>query len=114
MFIKNSAIFQDYNRIGIMSESVQSYILNYLRDGTAVGIVSFNTAATTNAPMTELTGSAVRSDLASKVPTVADGGTGIAHGLQRCQSVNIYLLYVADSLFCKFYLYLNGLNRATV
>ena len=72
-----------------MSRLVQIYIEAYLRDNTAVGIVSFEDEATVLAQMTVITSPAVRGSLASKVPTTADGGTSIVAGLQKCQEVNI-------------------------
>ena len=72
-----------------MSLLVQIYIETYLRNDTAVGIVSFKNAATVHAPMTVITSPAVKSSLASKVPTSASGGTSIMAGLQQCQKVKI-------------------------
>ena len=72
-----------------MSRQVQIYIEAYLKDQTAVGIVSFQDYATVHAPMTVITSSSVRASLASKVPTIADGGTSIIAGLQKCQEVRI-------------------------
>ena len=72
-----------------MSLLVQIYIETYLRDNTAVGIVSFEDVATVLAPMTVITSPAVRGSLASKVPTTADGGTRIMAGLENCQGVRI-------------------------
>ena len=70
-----------------MAESVHSYIANYLRNGTAVGIVSFSSSSRERAPMTVITSSAVRDDLVSKVPTSASGSTAIGEGLETCQTV---------------------------
>ena len=77
-----------------MSHLVQIYIEAYLKEQTAVGIVSFQSYATVLAPMTVIASSAERGSLASKVPTIADGGTSIIAGLEQCQGVRIkYLLY---------------------
>ena len=72
-----------------MSRLVQIYIEAYLRDNTAVGIVSFNYVATIHAPMTVITSPAIRRNLASKVPSTADGGRSIVAGLEKCQKVRI-------------------------
>ena len=72
-----------------MSRLVQIYIEAYLKDQTAVGIVSFQDYATVHAPMTVITSSSVRASLASKVPSTADGGTSIIAGLHKCQEVRI-------------------------
>ena len=82
-----------------MSASVQSYIANYLRDGTAVGIVSFENNPKVLATMTDITSSAVRGDLVSRVPDRAYGGTGIGRGLQTCQTVRIIIGKPAKSFF---------------
>ena len=81
-----------------MSEVVQSYILNYLRDGTAVGIVSFDGTANLLSGMLGLTSPYIRQSLASRVPTTANGGTGIGAGLQLCQQVRSRPLYRNDKL----------------
>ena len=72
-----------------MSHLVQIYIEAYLKNQTAVGIVSFQSYATVLAPMTVIDSPAVRGSLASKVPTTADGGTRIMAGLEKCQGVRI-------------------------
>ena len=82
-----------------MSEVVQSYILNYLRDGTAVGIVSFDDAPYLHSGMLALTGSHIRKALASRVPTTTGGGTGIGAGLQLCQQVSNRPLFLNERLF---------------
>ena len=70
-----------------MSASVRSYIMNHLRNETAVGIVSFESDARELAPMTVITSPAVRNDLESKVPNRTYGLTAIGEGLQTCQTV---------------------------
>ena len=75
-----------------MSSVAQSYIINYLRDGTAAAIVSFSFTAKVLASITEITDSSVRENLAAKIPTEAGGGTGIGYGLLLCQEVKTNLL----------------------
>jgi len=70
-----------------MSDAVATYIHEYLRNGTAVGIVTFNSAATTLASMTVITNDQVRSNLASVLPQTASGGTSITSGLNTCIQV---------------------------
>ena len=70
-----------------MSDLAQSYVLNYLRDGTAAAVVSFEDDPHLLAPMTEISNSVVRANLASKIPTRTLGGTGIGAGLLLCQEV---------------------------
>ena len=74
-----------------MSELAQSYIINYLRDGTAAAIVSFSFTAKVLASITEITDSSVRANLAAKIPTEAGGGTAIGDGLLLCQEVKTNL-----------------------
>ena len=93
-------ILQKSNRIGIMAEAVKSYILNYLRDGTAVGIVSFNAGSQLLANMTDITSTAVRDELASKVPTTTALKTAIADGLQTCQQVSKHSV-IFYQMFCN-------------
>lgn len=83
-------MFQTNNRIGIMASSVKSYIINHLRNETAVGIVSFESSSYELASMTEITDSNVRTELASKVPNSTGGGTGIGSGLELCQNVSTF------------------------
>ncbi|XP_067929386.1 calcium-activated chloride channel regulator 1-like [Watersipora subatra] len=75
------------NRIGTMADSASAYILTYLREGTAVGIVSFQSSAYLHADMTEITSSRDRSDLISALPRSAGGGTNIEVGLDECQRI---------------------------
>ena len=71
-----------------MSQTVQSLILNYLRNGTAVGIVAFNDDPYVLSPMTDLDSPDIRTTVASRVPGIADGNTGIGGGLRECQKVS--------------------------
>jgi len=79
---------QNYNRIGKLASAVTSYILYHLRNNTAVGIVSFSSTATVNAPMTLLSSDQARKDLIAFIPTVAFGTTGIGNGLLKCSEVS--------------------------
>ena len=71
-----------------MSETVQSLILNHFRNGTAVGIVAFNDNPYVLSPMTDLDSLDIRTTVASRVPGIADGNTGIGGGLRECQKVS--------------------------
>lgn len=71
-----------------MASSMKLYIQTYLRNGTALGIVTFASSATTKLAMTSLSSSSARSAAVSRVPTIAKGGTGIGGGLQKCQTVS--------------------------
>ncbi|XP_067929384.1 calcium-activated chloride channel regulator 1-like isoform X2 [Watersipora subatra] len=75
------------NRIGAMTDSASVYILTYLREGTAVGIVSFESSAHLHADMREITSSADRSYLISALPRSAGGGTNIEIGLNECRRI---------------------------
>ncbi|XP_067930458.1 calcium-activated chloride channel regulator 4-like [Watersipora subatra] len=75
------------DRITTMSEAVQLYIMSYLRDGTAVGIVSFSDFAFLHADMTEVTSDEVKESLRASVPTQTIGGTNIAAGIYECQRI---------------------------
>ncbi|XP_067930947.1 calcium-activated chloride channel regulator 1-like [Watersipora subatra] len=75
------------NRIGTMADSASVYILTYLRNGTAVGIVSFESSADLLADMKEISSSADRSFLISALPRSASGGTNIEAGLNECQRI---------------------------
>ncbi|XP_067930954.1 calcium-activated chloride channel regulator 1-like [Watersipora subatra] len=82
-----SGSMQTSDRITTMSEAVQLYILSYLRNGTAVGIVSFSTFAYVEAYMTEITSDAVRENLRAAVPTEVKSSTNIERGLDECQQI---------------------------
>ncbi|XP_067930955.1 calcium-activated chloride channel regulator 4A-like [Watersipora subatra] len=75
------------DRITIMSKGVQTYILSYLRNGTAIGIVTFSSSATVHSNMTEITSDFVRERLAAVVPTVANGVTNIEAGIGQCLAI---------------------------
>ncbi|XP_067930953.1 calcium-activated chloride channel regulator 1-like [Watersipora subatra] len=74
-------------RIAVMSQAVKLYLMTYIRDGSAVGIVSFNDTAMIDANMTLITSQSEREGLISKVPTRADGDTNIAAGISTCQKI---------------------------
>ncbi|KAF6016854.1 hypothetical protein EB796_024835 [Bugula neritina] len=82
-----SGSMSNYNRIGKLASAVTSYILYHLRNNTAVGIVSFSSTATVNAPMTLLSSDQARKDLIAFIPTVAFGTTGIGNGLLKCSEI---------------------------
>ncbi|XP_067930952.1 calcium-activated chloride channel regulator 4-like [Watersipora subatra] len=82
-----SRSMRDNNRIVVMSEAVQLYIMSYMRNGSAVGIVSFNNTEILNADITELTSESVRASLITKVPTTARGRTNIGAGLTKCHQI---------------------------
>ena len=82
-------MLQTNSRIDIMSQLVQINIEVYLQDQTAVGIVSFEDVATVLTPATVITSFDERRNLASKVPTFANGGTNIIAVLQKCHWVTI-------------------------
>ncbi|XP_067929460.1 calcium-activated chloride channel regulator 4A-like [Watersipora subatra] len=75
------------DRIGKMANTVSVYIMTYLRNATAVGIVSFSDNAYLHADMTEISSTAVRSYLTSSVPRRTVGGTNIGAGLKECQRI---------------------------
>lgn len=71
-----------------MGSAVANYLRNYLDDGTAVGIVSFSSAATVLADMTVIRGESSRDALINAVPIKAAGGTSIGAGIQECAQVS--------------------------
>ena len=91
-----------------MSDLAQSYILNYLRDGTAAAVVSFEDDPHLLAPMTEISNSVVRANLASKIPTRTLGGTGIGAGLLLCQEVRKKLVKFMLQILLWFSCYLSA------
>ena len=82
-----------------MADSASVYISTYLREGTAVGIVSFSNSAYLHADMREITSSADRSVLVSALPRSAAGGTNIEVGLKECQRVKVQLIYYWQLLY---------------
>ncbi|XP_067930957.1 calcium-activated chloride channel regulator 4-like [Watersipora subatra] len=82
-----SGSMNTYDRITTMSEAVQLYIMSFLKDGTAVGIVSFSDFAYLHADMTEVTSNEVKEILRAAVPTQTISGTNIAAGIYECQRI---------------------------
>ncbi|XP_067930948.1 calcium-activated chloride channel regulator 1-like [Watersipora subatra] len=82
-----SGSMETNDRITVMSEAVQLYLLSFLPTGSAVSIVSFSDAATVHAEMTEITSSFSREQLMKKVPTLALGRTNIAAGVRKCHEI---------------------------
>jgi len=70
-----------------ISEAVSTYVHEYLRNGTAAGVVTFNHVATTLAGMRVITNEQVRTDLVSVLPQTANGGTSITSGVNTCIQV---------------------------
>ena len=97
------------SRISVLEQSVKSYILNYLRHGTAVGIVSFQSVVNVLAEMTEITSPIVKQQLANKAPSSTNGGTGIGAGLQECHRVSsvYYMLAVSNCKKINYFLMLD-------
>ncbi|XP_067930967.1 calcium-activated chloride channel regulator 4A-like [Watersipora subatra] len=75
------------DRFRTMTEAVQLYIMSFLREGTAVGIVSFSYSAHLRADMAEVTSDEVKESLRAAVPTQTSGGTNIAAGIYECQRI---------------------------
>ncbi|XP_067930964.1 calcium-activated chloride channel regulator 1-like [Watersipora subatra] len=77
----------DGDRIAIMSEAVQLYLLSTVKSGTVVGIVSFSSYSNLKADMVKITDHDVRKQLQRAVPTIASGSTNIAAGINECQRI---------------------------
>lgn len=86
----NHDIFQG-DRIANLATTVRHFISYYVSEGTYVGIVQFNSNASTLAGMTLVRGQTERDNLLRAVPTTAGGGTSIGAGIQQCQQVRLNL-----------------------
>ena len=77
-----------------MSQTVKDFISTYISNGTAVGIVQFNSRAYESAPIRVITSENDRNNLIASVPTYADGGTYIGSGISKCREVcKLFILY---------------------
>jgi len=84
-----------------MSDAMKIYIQDYLRNGSAVGIVAFNSVAHILANMVVVSDDDVREVLSSVLPYTASGGTSILSGLQTCIAVSAVFIHVPE--YSKLY-----------
>ena len=72
-----------------MSQTVKDFISTYITNGTAVGIVEFDSRAYERAPIRVIKSEVDRNNLIASVPTSAGGGTNIGAGINKCREVCI-------------------------
>lgn len=81
-------IFQG-DRIESLARAARAFITTYLQNGSAVGIVHFNTDAVTAAEVMQVNSQADKDVLLAAVPTQVTGSTSIGDGLLECQQVSL-------------------------
>ena len=72
-----------------MAVNARYYISNYLRNGTAVGVVSFAEIPKKLAEMSAITNDETRANLEAVIPNITEfsSAAGISDGLWMCQKV---------------------------
>ncbi|XP_071846825.1 calcium-activated chloride channel regulator 1-like [Apostichopus japonicus] len=68
-------------------DAARTYILTMAAQGTFIGIVDFDSDATTISALTEMTSDTVRRTLANLVPVDANGGTCIGCGMEEALKI---------------------------
>ncbi|XP_064629618.1 calcium-activated chloride channel regulator 4A-like isoform X2 [Lineus longissimus] len=71
----------------MMQQAADNYILNIIRNGSYVGIVSFESSASTRLNMTRIQSIKDRKDVAHYIPKTTGGKTGIGTGMRHAINV---------------------------
>ncbi|KAM9186556.1 calcium-activated chloride channel regulator 4 [Mergus octosetaceus] len=70
------------DRIKNLYKAAEVFLLQIIEVGSWVGIVTFNSFASIQSPLQQITSDAVRQNLVNKLPTIAGGGTKICSGVR--------------------------------
>ncbi|KAH0618446.1 hypothetical protein JD844_017657 [Phrynosoma platyrhinos] len=101
-----SGSMTSYNRISRLQQAAELFILQIIEEGSWVGIVTFNTAATTRTGLQQITSDSVRETLKTYLPTTAGGGTSICTGVRR--GFQVFLQKYASTEGCEIVLLTDG------
>lgn len=75
------------NRIGRLKQAAEIFVLQIIEAGSWVGVVTFNSAATVQTQLRQISSDSVRKTLAGFLPTSAGGGTNICSGVRSAFQV---------------------------
>lgn len=89
-FFSLSFFNQVSDRLNRLKQAAQYFLIQIIEDGSWVGMVHFNSQATTKSELIQIKGEAERSQLRELLPSSARGGTSICSGIQRAFEVKIY------------------------
>lgn len=87
MEVLSHSLCQDYNRISKLASSARNFITSIAVDGSFVGIVDFDSIGKRLSGLTLIDSDDTRRNLASLIPTTAQGGTCIGCGLKTALEV---------------------------
>lgn len=87
LVLDTSGSMREFNRIRKQATLSQNFLLTGLVDGMSVGIVSFSESGKVLSSLVEIDSDETRRTLASKIPTVARGGTCIGCGLEEALQI---------------------------
>ncbi|XP_070797176.1 calcium-activated chloride channel regulator 4 [Pituophis catenifer annectens] len=72
-----------YNRITYLKDAAELFLLQIIEIGSWVGIVTFQSSATTKSPLKQIDSDNTRQNLVNFLPTAAGGGTNICAGVRE-------------------------------
>ncbi|XP_013033300.3 calcium-activated chloride channel regulator 1-like [Anser cygnoides] len=77
-----SGSMASYNRIEHLYKAAEVFLLQIIEVGSWVGIVTFQSSASIQSRLQQITSDAVRQNLVKNLPTIASGGTNICAGVR--------------------------------
>ncbi|XP_003220165.1 calcium-activated chloride channel regulator 1 [Anolis carolinensis] len=94
------------NRIARLKQAAETFILQNIEDGSWVGIVTFNNAATIQTGLQQVVSDTVRKTLNGYLPISANGGTNICAGVQK--GFQVFSSKYASTEGCEIVLLTDG------
>ncbi|KAH0618443.1 hypothetical protein JD844_017651 [Phrynosoma platyrhinos] len=101
-----SGSMNGYNRIVRLKQAAETFLIQIIENGSWVGIVTFNNAATTKTGLKQIVSDSVRKTLNAYLPVNADGGTNICAGVER--GFQVFLRKYASTEGCEIVLLTDG------
>ncbi|KAK9404090.1 epithelial chloride channel protein-like [Crotalus adamanteus] len=78
-----SGSMRDHDRIGRLRQAAEVFILQIIETGSWVGIVRFQSIASTTIDLQQIVSDKIRQNLVNYLPTIANGGTNICAGVRQ-------------------------------
>ncbi|XP_008107509.3 calcium-activated chloride channel regulator 1 [Anolis carolinensis] len=95
-----------YDRIARLKQAAELFLLQIIETGSWVGIVTFNSYATRQIGLRQITSDSVRESLKNYLPTSAGGGTIICSGVR--QGFQVFLEKYTSTEGCEIVLLTDG------
>ncbi|XP_042318343.1 calcium-activated chloride channel regulator 1-like [Sceloporus undulatus] len=95
-----------HNRIVRLKQAAETFLIQIIENGSWVGIVTFNNAATIKTSLKQIVSDSVRKTLSTYLPVAANGGTNICAGVER--GFQVFLKKYASTEGCEIVLLTDG------